>query len=281
MRVSEAVLHATVALALVIAPCAQASAALDEPAGEGDSPKARADALSDEAVLKFEAKAYDEAVDLFEQAHAIDPQPNYLFNIGRVYEEKGDLENAIVFYQRFVGESGVDLESRQVATERLKVLREAVKQLHDEPAGGTTEPGPATDPQPERDTEVDRPQDTERTRKLRIAGYSLMGVGGAALIAGGAVGGVALGTTRDADDAMFVDDQESLRRKARTQAGAADGLFIAGGVLAVVGLVLVLSTLRAGQGGRAKASRATAERRTSFAPAFGRTGVGFGLQHRF
>jgi tetratricopeptide (TPR) repeat protein len=281
MRVPVALLHATIAAAIATAPCARAVAAPAAAADEDDSPKARADALSDEAVQKFEAKEYDAAVALFEDAYAIDPQPNYLFNIGRVYEEKGDLEKAVEFYQRFLGESGVDLESRQVATERLKVLREALKQLRDEPSERSAKPATSTDAQPGGDPAADRPRDAERTRKLRIAGYSLLGVGGVALIAGGAVGGVALGTTRDAEDAMFVDEQARLRRKARTQAGAADGLFIAGGVVAVVGLVLVLSTLRVGQGARSKASPATAARRTTFAPAFGRRGVGFGLTHRF
>lgn len=279
MRVPEAVLHAAVAAAIAIAPCSVVSAAPADSTGE-ESPKARADALSDQAVEKFEAKDYEGAVELFEQAHRIDPQPNYLFNIGRVYEEEGDLEKAVEYYQRFVGESGVDLQSRQIATERLKVLREALAQIRQkqEPApstAGEAEPAPGSG-----DPDRDRPQDRERTKKLRIAGYSLLGIGGAALIAGGAVGGVALGTTRDAEDAMFVDEQQRLRRKARSQAGAADGLFIAGGVVAVVGLVLVLSTLRVGQGRAATSPKATA-RRTTFAPAIGPRGVGFGLMHRF
>ena len=54
MRVPFALLHATVAAAIAIAPCARATAAPDETAAEG-SPESRADALSDEAVAKFEA----------------------------------------------------------------------------------------------------------------------------------------------------------------------------------------------------------------------------------
>lgn len=279
MRVPEALLSVAVAVAIAIAPCADASAAPADSA-EDASPKERADALSDEAVQKFEAKDYEGAVELFEQAHQIDPQPNYLFNIGRVYEEKGDLEKAVEYYQRFVGESGVDLESRQIATERLKVLREALAQIREDERPAPSE-GEGTAPATSGgDPSEDRPRDPERTRKMRIAGYSLLGIGGAALIAGGAVGGVALGTTRDAEDAGFVDEQQRLRRKARTQAGAADGLFIAGGVVAVVGLVLVLSTLRAGQG-RSATSRGATARRTTFAPAVGPRGVGLGLMHRF
>ena len=60
---------------------------------------------------------------LFEQAYAIDPNPNYLFNIGRVYEEKGDIRSAVDHYQRFVKEPGVDIGSRELAVQRLRVLK--------------------------------------------------------------------------------------------------------------------------------------------------------------
>jgi tetratricopeptide (TPR) repeat protein len=258
-------LHLWLAAALALAPTSVAFAAPDQ---------AEADALSDAAVERFEAKDYDGAVDLFTQAHEIDPQPNYLFNIGRVYEEKGDLKNAVKYYQRFLGESGVDLESRQAATERLKVLREALRELEGEP-----EPEPEPAPEPSMDpTDDGTPRDTGpddgRKRKLRIAGYSLLGVGGAALVAGGVVGGIALGTSNAAEDAPFVDETQRERDKAKTQANTADGLFIAGGVLAAVGLVLVLSTL-----GKGKADR-TAKARV-WSPLVGPRQVGLGLTQRF
>ena len=134
--VPRSLVCSTLAIVLGAAPsltAAAASAPSETAPAEGDP-----EALSAAAVERFEAKDYDAAVALFEQAYAADPQPNYLFNIGRVYEEKGDLENAIVYYQRFVKQSGVDLESRQAATERLKVLREAQAQLkgEDDPPAG-------------------------------------------------------------------------------------------------------------------------------------------------
>ena len=107
--------------------------ALAAPAGGDDAPegtdtgateeeKTEAEQLSEQAIEKFQAKDYTGAVALFEQAYSIDPQPNYLFNIGRVYEEAGDLEKAVEYYAKFVKQPGVDLDSRKVANERLKVL---------------------------------------------------------------------------------------------------------------------------------------------------------------
>ena len=247
------------------------------------APEAQGDpeALSAAAVERFEAKDYDGAAALFEQAYAADPNPNYLFNIGRVYEEKGDLKNAVVYYQRFVGEPGVDIESRQTATERLKVLREALAQLEgDEPKDeGTDEPkDEGTEPtdQPLTDTGEDD-KAKKRKKALRISGYTLMGVGGVGLILGGVFGGLASGSVKDADADPFVDRQEAFRDRARTQARTADAMFYTGGALAAVGLVLVLVTL----GGKNKKTTADVSRKAMWSPVVGPREVGLGFTRRF
>lgn len=232
------------------------------------------EALSAEAVEAFSAKRYDESIELFNAAYEADPQPNYLFNIGRVYEEKGDLDKAVEFYTKFVGQPGVDIEARENATARLKVLRAAAKEMHADDEPETTEPEPLKEPSPVQETDEGP---SEKTKNIRIAGYSLMGVGGVALIVGGVMGGLALGKTRDADDAEFVDDAAALRRDAKSQARAADALYITGGALAAVGVIMVLSTL--GKRGK-KGGKATA-RRTQFAPAWNGSEVGVMLRGRF
>jgi tetratricopeptide (TPR) repeat protein len=235
---------AIVAVALVHGPVAQASAAVEPEAGE---PASEADALSDEAVAAFKAKDYDTAIDKFQRAYDIDPQPNYKFNIGRVYEEKGDLENAVKFYQEFVQSPGVDLEAREAATARLKVLRPALAETKAQEAKareGDPDAKPTTDAATK--TPADQPKES-RKRKLRIAGYSLLGVGGVGLVIGSVFGGLALSKSRQADDAEFVDDKVQLRDESKSRAAVADAMLITGGVLAGVGLILVLSTLGKGK----------------------------------
>jgi tetratricopeptide (TPR) repeat protein len=253
-------------------------AAPDATAGpdKGDS-----EALSAAAVERFEAKDYDGAVALFEQAYAADSNPNFLFNIGRVYEEKGDLENAVVYYQRFVGQSGVDLESRQAATDRLKVLREALAQMKgDEPKDDPEPPKDdvGTEPPPAEVTPPDEGDAAAAKRKktLRYTGYGLMAGGGAALIVGAVFGGLASGTVDDADADPFIDRKAALRERATTQAHVADAMFITGGVLAAAGLVLVLATL----GGK-KAGKGQVSRKTMWSPVVSPQQVGLGLTHRF
>lgn len=260
------------AVALATAPSLPVLAA----APEGDP-----EALSAAAVERFEAKDYDGAAALFEQAYAADPNPNYLFNIGRVYEEKGDLKNAVVYYQRFVGEPGVDIESRQTATERLKVLREALAQLEgDEPKDDVTDEPEDEGTEPKDPTPVDTGEDEKakkRKKALRISGYTLMGVGGVGLILGGVFGGLASGSVKDAEADPFVDRQEAFRDRARTQARTADAMFYTGGALAAVGLVLVLVTL----GGKNKKATSDVSRKAMWSPVVGPQQVGLGLTRRF
>ena len=117
-RTLRSVVAGTVALALGLA-------AVPSVAWAGPSVQEQVDALNSEAVEKFQAKEYDEAVELFEQAYALQPEPNYLFNIGRIREEQGNLESAVEYYERFVKEPGVPLEAREKGLERLRVAHAA------------------------------------------------------------------------------------------------------------------------------------------------------------
>lgn len=255
-----------VAAAVSVASIPIAHAGPEEAAAAEDP-----DQLSAAAVEAFHAKDYEKAIELFEAAYAADPQPNYKFNIGRVYEEKGDLEKAVQYYQEFVKSPGVDLSARESASARLKVLREALKATQEEEAAEARAEEQEDDPKVE--PMVSPPMDdgaTDRKRKLRIAGYSLMGVGGAGLIIGAVFGGLALSKSRDADDAALVDDKIALRQDAKTRANVADAMFITGGVLAGVGLILVLTTL--GKGKRA---------RSALAPSFGNRSAGLSWTGRF
>ncbi|MBC8070585.1 MAG: tetratricopeptide repeat protein [Deltaproteobacteria bacterium] len=259
---SHTIAAALVSAALTFAPLpVRAASHTAEPAGAAaEDPEA----LSSAAVQAFKERDFDGAVALFQRAYDIDPQPNFLFNIGRVYEEKGDLQNAVKYYQQFVKQPGVDIEARETALAHLKVLRETIEELEGQgkppvvgPAAGATQ-----DVAPE-------PVDTAaaaRKRKLRIAGYSLLGVGGGALVIGAVFGGLAVAKSRDAEDADTVDETLSLRQEAEGRANVADGLIITGAVLAATGLVLVLVTL-----GKKKKRGGSA--RTALVPTFG-TGSG-------
>ncbi len=267
-----------VALSIAAAPAHAEAVATEAPGDAADiADAAGPEALSDAAVAAFQAREYDRAIELFQRAYALDAQPNYMFNIGRVYEEKGELDKAVENYQAFVRQPGVEIEARENATARIKILRQTIAQLRDDtepdrPPAATGEITPPGERSP-----AERAAD-ERKRKLRIAGYSLLGVGGGVLVIGAVFGGLAIGKSNDAQDAPFIDERLSLRQEARSRAVVGDALLISGGVVAVAGLVMVLVTLR-GRGVRGRTEQASSHRRTvrrglALAPMGGRDGHG-------
>lgn len=225
------------------------------------------DATLATAQAAFEAGDYEVAVDAFLRAYDLSPDPNFLYNVGRVYEESANLEGAIEYYGRFAREPGVSLDLRQQALERRKVLKEILSETTEQDSEPEVEPSP-TPPPPvvvaaEPITADARPRaDPRKGRGLRIAGVTALGVGGAALVAGGIFGGLA---RRDAVDLDETDDPASRQRLSSdgtSRAIAADVLFAAGGLLAVTGTALLIS-------GLLRPNRAA--RRTAFAPAVGPT----------
>jgi hypothetical protein len=207
--------------------------------GSTEAQKEEASKLSDQAIEKFQAKDYDGAAALFEQAYAIDPEPNYLFNIGRVYEEAGNLEKAVEFYAKFVKQPGVDLDSREVALDRLKVLRSILEE--------TTEKPPEDEPEEPDEPVIEAPppepavdEDAERKRKnMRIAGFALLGVGAAALIGGGVTGGLAQGDHNKAGEVANPADGVPLLESSQTKSLVANVMFGVGGAIALTGVILV------------------------------------------
>ncbi|MCX4246672.1 tetratricopeptide repeat protein [Paraliomyxa miuraensis] len=209
------------------------------------SVKEQVDAINAEAVEKFQAKEYDAAVELFLQAYELQPEPNYLFNIGRIYEESGNLEKAVEYYERFVKEPGVPLEARERGLERLRVLRAiieetAVKNDPDPDEEPDLEPEP--DPQPQ--TTPEAPPEKPKPSKLRIAGYVMLGTGVAVLGAAGGLAGVALGRSNTLEGQHTLEQRNDTIESGRTMALTADILFGVGGAVTTAGLVMVLVSLK-------------------------------------
>lgn len=75
----------------------------------------------------YKKKRWDDAIVAFELAHRADPQPKFLFNIGRCWEKKGDLFKAMEFMQRYVSdveEQGEKEDAQEVyAILRGKLLK--------------------------------------------------------------------------------------------------------------------------------------------------------------
>ncbi len=238
-----------------------------DPADPGAPAPGSAADLSGQAIERFKARDYDAAARLFEQAYGLDPNPNYLFNVGRVYEEKGDIRSAADYYQRFVKEPGVQIESRELALQRLRVLRAILHETEPEPGQpATVAPGPTTDttaPGPAKD-------EPDRNKSMRIGGYALLGVGGASMIVGGIFGGLTLAKKNKLDDTHTVDERQALAQDGKTFAIVSDVTLFTGAALAVTGLVLVLV-----------ARKPRSPQRSALTPSLGRGHAGLTWSLRF
>lgn len=232
-----------------------------EPASEKE-----VEALNNAAVEKFQAKEYDEAARLFEEAYSINPEPNYLFNIGRIYEESGDLPQAVEYYERFMNEPAVELEAREIALERVRVLKEIIRENEAEEAAKNPPPPVEEDPDP-----LGKDDDKKKQPPMRIGGIVLLSVGAVVLGAGAGFGAAASGNSNALDDLNTLETRDSEIEKGRRNAIVADSMFIAGGALALTGVILIaVSFTKRGSGSRAALS-----------PTFGRRGAGVTAKVRF
>jgi tetratricopeptide (TPR) repeat protein len=66
----------------------------------GDEAKARNHYK--EAMTAYELGRFDQAIESFTRAHQLDPAPILLFNIAQSYRKKGDREQALSFYRRYL-----------------------------------------------------------------------------------------------------------------------------------------------------------------------------------
>lgn len=279
-NISMGSLTTTGLVAYAYAPAATATptaaAAPAAPGGETET----FDTLVGQATGKFKDKDYAGAVALFERAYAVQPEPAILFNIGRIYEEAQNAEAAIGYYEKFIADESVELKDREKAVTRLQVLRTIVeirekeknrnKPKPAEPAP-VTEPTPVVGPQPP----ANNPPPTDSKpgkpgRLLRPIGGAMLGTGAALVIGGAIAGGVARGAHNDFVAAKTLPDKETAATRGRSLAATADGLFIAGGVIAAVGIVLLIVPA-------VRKSRAVQALQPQVSP----TQVGLGFTHRF
>ncbi|MCA9716088.1 MAG: tetratricopeptide repeat protein [Myxococcales bacterium] len=246
------------------------------------------EALTEEAAIRYEKKEYAAAVALFERAYEIRPEPNILFNVGRIHEEAGNLNDAIGYYERFIQDTSADYDARQAALKRLTLLRELVNiekrpetppDQQQPPPDQQQPPANVQQPPPDQQQPQNPPDDKTSPppdpRKLRIVGYSLLGAGAVALIGGGIAAGIARNKHGQLDSAApDIVLRRQLEADGINAARAADGMFIAGSILAAAGVVVLLLP-------QSRTPKEPKEKRTAFVPQFSAREVGVGLVGRF
>lgn len=93
-----------------------------------------------QGVAFEKAGAYDEAISEYRKAYTLDKKPSHLFNIARVFDQKGDARSAIDTYERFLqldpgSPNAKDARAAlAIATKKLADEKAARKKAEDEAA---------------------------------------------------------------------------------------------------------------------------------------------------
>lgn len=180
----------------------------------------------DEATRQFELGNHLLALEGFIESQRLlegDTRAQTLvqFNIARAQEELGRLRDALRSYELYLERAPSDAPYREQTLDRVRELRGRLNH-----ASG--------------------PPEATAGETLSPIGPIVLGVGGAALIVGGVLGGLvlsedaALSAMCDATTGRCPDGARPLAEHVERLALAADISFIAGGVIAATGLVLAL-----------------------------------------
>ena len=92
---------------------------------------ARARDLFTRGVAAYEAGRLDEAADLLSQADAIIPSPALAYNLGRVNERMGRVEEAVRYYRRYLHDAAPEDAERAVVEGRITALAELERRHRD------------------------------------------------------------------------------------------------------------------------------------------------------
>jgi len=211
------------------------------------------------------------ALAAFQEAHRLCGKPELLYNMGRCHEALGDLAAAIESFERYLKESRAtnpDLRMRiQHLRARLAQRPEAPYPSPPRPASTLPQQGPAS----LHALPIAPPASTRRW--MRPTAWALIGVGGALLGTGIALGVVASSRAKDVEQAFATGRQEWADVEGTEESGKA----LEAGMIAST----VVGALAVAGGVALHLLAPRAERRLSLIPFVDGRTAGLGTQIRF
>jgi tetratricopeptide (TPR) repeat protein len=240
--------------ALVLAHAADA-----KPKKPAVEESADASAKLKEAERLYNVGKYREAAEVIEELNRADPNPKYVYNIARAYDQAGDLEKSLEYYQQYVSsKEGTDptlLKRAVLSIDRLKGLiakNEEARKRQEEERMKAEEDARLAKEKADADAEAARKAleeaEAKRASELKANQRSRSRNRGIAIGAGivglGALGGgtyfglQARNSKSQFDSATDVTSKRSFESQTRTQSLLADVGF-AVGVAAVATAIFV------------------------------------------
>jgi tetratricopeptide (TPR) repeat protein len=195
--------------------------------------------LSASAQKKFQDGDYDGAIADFEAAYAIKPSSNILYNIGRIHEQQGNIDEAISYYDRFVVAPNVEIKARQDAVNRLRTLKE-VRDLRDQEAKKAQADAGADG---DGSTQAGAPAPVAQPAPDRTAAWVFLGIGATTLIGAGVFGVLTSMQHEEYESAQTLQARRDAANTGQTFGYLADGLLATGVLTGAIGAILwVLAT---------------------------------------
>lgn len=183
---------------------------------------------------------FRQAIEAYRKALSLEMHPSYLFNIAQCHRQLGELEAAVFHYRLFLSDwqrrfPGLRPPARDEAEAHIRNLTRQLAKRQEERrrAALAQEQQRCVLPPPSSGLEP------RLRRRLRISGWSAVGLGGAALVTGIVLGGLATARASDYNEAAAggrpYGELEDLRSQARSLGSSSWPLMLAGAVLAAGG----------------------------------------------
>jgi tetratricopeptide (TPR) repeat protein len=183
-------------------------------------------ALFNHSDLAYKHGDFRGAVSDLEKAYSLEHEPILLYNLGRAYEGLGDLKRAIDAFDRYL-KAKPDAEDRGAIEARLAMFRQEL-QLQEQPKVTIVVPPPPPPPAPHR-------------RALGAGAIVVTSIGVAGVVAGGVLGALALGDNSSQNSSQTSQlDAQSAHNTGASLATGANIAFIAGGVIALAGVIWLI-----------------------------------------
>jgi tetratricopeptide (TPR) repeat protein len=201
---------------------ATVSAANAAPSSPRDAAEVAAlvERLDAEGAALYRAGDHRAAVERFERAYRLYPDPTLLFNAGRAYEAAGDVERALRKYEACASSPDVAAELTARATKKIAKLKE-MKKAGPRPSSTGVDAARAVAPPPS-DAPIGGAKIEDQTSPpspaLRIAGAALGGAGVLAMAAGGTFFGLGAQAHGDVEDAKRVAGTDGVAPLTRVEA---------------------------------------------------------------
>lgn len=276
LRLPAALVGAVLALAFAFAP-AQSAVAQERPSetessGQEGAPSEDFDTLVKRGREAYAAKKWKDSARAFEKAYDIKKVPNLLYNIGRVYENAGEFQKAVSFYQKFVNQPGIDIDNRKDALDRIETLEQIIDYSEREEGGGQQGGGsgstnPGTSPGGGGGTTPDPTTEDNNTVPL-----VLVSAGGAGLISGTVFGILTANANSQFESADTLETRRDAADRGQTFSTLSDVLLISGGALTAAGVGLLIWPLQ---------TQTAPDQQARLRPIFGPERAGLQLDLRF